>query len=136
MAEGINWGRANQVGNTDSIASDDAANLVIRENNIEAVRNAIDKAIVGALEAIGQQAEGDAKALTPVDTGRLRNSITHQVDENAKAVYIGTNVEYAADVELNDSVSHRVGQAHYLRDAARNNGAKYAMLIKGKLENG
>lgn len=47
-----------------------------------------------ALEAIGITAEGYAKIRTPVDTGRLRNSITHAVKGND--VYIGTNVEYAA----------------------------------------
>lgn len=46
-----------------------------------------------ALLAIGAAAEGHAKALTPVDTGRLRNSISHTADEDA--AYIGTNVEYA-----------------------------------------
>lgn len=32
-----------------------------------------------------------------VDTGRLKNSLTHQVDGNT--VYVGTNVEYAQYVE-------------------------------------
>ena len=35
-----------------------------------------------------------------VDTGNLRNSITHTVDEEEPAAYIGSNVEYAAYVEL------------------------------------
>lgn len=46
-----------------------------------------------ALERIGLQAEGYAKKECPVDTGLLRNSITHATDEDA--AYIGTNVEYA-----------------------------------------
>lgn len=46
-----------------------------------------------SLEMIGLTAEKYAKELAPVDTGRLRNSITHEVD--AKNVYIGSNVEYA-----------------------------------------
>lgn len=52
-------------------------------------------AVLRALERIGEQAEGHAKYLCPVDTGRLRNSITHQVDKGGDAVYIGTNTEYA-----------------------------------------
>ena len=55
-------------------------------------------ACMRALERCGMQAEGYAKDLAPVDTGNLRNSITHQVDDNS--VYIGTNVEYAPYVEL------------------------------------
>ena len=97
---------------------------------------AIDKALVAALEKIGLSAEGDAKELCPVDTGRLRNSITHQVEEGDKAVYVGTNVEYAVYVEMNDKAKHKTGQAHFLRDAARNNGENYAMLIKGELQDG
>lgn len=62
-----------------------------------------------ALEKIGIKAEKYAKALAPVGTpestgipgyigGTLRNSITHEVVEDA--VYVGTNVEYAPYQEL------------------------------------
>lgn len=46
--------------------------------------------------------EGEAKELCPVDTGRLRASIASRVEiEDAKIVgIIGTNVEYAPDVEF------------------------------------
>ena len=57
-------------------------------------------AVLRALERCGEQAEGYAKDLAPVDTGNLRNSISHTVDEDEPAVYIGSNVEYAAYVEL------------------------------------
>ena len=53
-----------------------------------------------ALERCGMEAEGYAKDLVPVDTGNLRNSITHRVDTEENAVYIGSNSEYAAYVEL------------------------------------
>lgn len=53
-----------------------------------------------ALEAVGIQAEGDVKDeitdLDAVDTGRLRSSITHQVDGDS--VEVGTNVDYAVYV--------------------------------------
>ncbi len=49
-----------------------------------------------ALEECGQIAEGYAKRLCPVDTGNLRNSITHKVVPNKKAVNIGSPVDYAA----------------------------------------
>lgn len=57
---------------------------------------AMEKGIKNGLEAIGLTAETYAKNATPVDTGRLRNSISHETDK--EAVYIGTNVEYAAFV--------------------------------------
>ena len=112
------------------------AEVHIEEDNTEKVLQAMEKAIAKALEEIGLSAEGDAKDLCPVDTGRLRNSITHIVNKNEKAVYIGTNVEYAVYVELNDEAKHEVGQAHFLRDAARNNGDNYVLIIKGELQNG
>jgi HK97 gp10 family phage protein len=63
------------------------------------VVNAITEAEKTALEAIGLFVEGEAKLRTPVDTGNLRSSLDHKVDESKKAVHIGTNVEYAAFVE-------------------------------------
>ena len=53
-----------------------------------------------ALEIIGGMAETHAKETVPVDTGRLKNSITHEVEGDGRAVVIGSNVEYAPFVEL------------------------------------
>ena len=65
-------------------------------DNSEQVLSAKKKKKKRGLEAIGLTAEGHAKKITPVDTGRLRNSISHATDK--EAAYIGTNVEYAAFV--------------------------------------
>lgn len=47
----------------------------------------------------GLRIEREAKKIVPVDTGRLKNSIkTQQIEENE--VEVGTNVEYAVDVEF------------------------------------
>lgn len=61
-------------------------------------------AAVRALEKCGLTAEGYAKRLCPVDTGNLRNSISHTVDEAEPAAYIGTNASYAAYVELGTGI--------------------------------
>ena len=61
---------------------------------------ALDDACSRALERCGLQAEGYAKDLCPVDTGALRNSITHKVVDSEPAVYIGTNMEHGPYVEL------------------------------------
>ena len=66
------------------------------KDNSQQILSALEKGIKNGLEAIGLTAEGHAKKITPVDTGRLRNSISHETDK--EAVYIGTNVEYAAFV--------------------------------------
>lgn len=66
------------------------------KDNSKQVLSAMEKGIKNGLEAIGLTAETYAKKATPVDTGRLRNSISHTVD--GEAAYIGSNVEYAAFV--------------------------------------
>ena len=65
-------------------------------DNSEQVLSATEKAKKRGLEAIGLTAEGHAKKITPVDTGRLRNSVSHATDN--EAAYIGSNVSYAAFV--------------------------------------
>jgi len=69
-------------------------------DNSQEVLAAMQAAAVRALEKCGLTVEGYAKLLCPVDTGNLKNSITHQVEEREPAVYIGSNSEYAAYVEL------------------------------------
>ena len=65
-------------------------------NNADDILRLLEKGKRNALTAIGATAETYAKKATPVDTGRLRNSISHAVD--GEAAYIGSNVEYAAFV--------------------------------------
>lgn len=61
--------------------------------NIEDVlKNLLPEHISEALERAGQLVENESKKKCGVDSGILRASITHQVEENA--VYIGSNVEY------------------------------------------
>lgn len=69
-------------------------------DNSQKVLEEFHAACLRALEKCGLVAEGYAKKLTPVDTGNLRNSITHKVDDKEPSVHIGTNAEYAAYVEL------------------------------------
>ena len=73
-------------------------------DNSKEVSVAIHAALLRGLEKIGLVAEGYAKKLCPVDTGNLRNSITHVVDEQEPAAIIGTNNEYAAYVELGTGI--------------------------------
>lgn len=70
------------------------------QDNSKEVLAAFQEAAARALEKCGLTAEGYSKRLAPVDTGNLRNSIIHQVDDGESAVYIGTNTEYAPYVEL------------------------------------
>lgn len=88
------------------------------------------KGIPRALWAAGATVEGLAKQKAPVDTGRLRNSITHA--ETDKATHIGSNVEYAAAQEL--GTSRGIRPKHFLQGAASNTSA-ILDAIKGSFEN-
>lgn len=69
------------------------ADVKITSNRAEMLA-AVSDAKKRALEIMGGKAESYAKQLCPVDTGNLRNSITHQqLDEDTEIV--ATNVEYA-----------------------------------------
>lgn len=101
------------------------------KDNTQQVLSALEKAKKQGLEAIGMTAEGHAKKITPVDTGRLRNSITHTTDN--EAAYIGTNVEYAPHVELGARGRKPV---HMLTRAATEHKAEYKKLMEDALKNG
>ena len=95
------------------------------KDNSQQILTALDKGIKNGLEAIGLTAETYAKKATPVDTGRLRNSISHTVD--GEAAYIGSNVEYAPYVELGTS---RAKAHHMLQKAATEHSAEYKRLAE------
>ena len=109
--------------------------IEIVANNTDKILGELDEAIERALEAVGLQAEGYAKLNLEghIDTGLLRNSITHAIGGKSAAigaysadnpkpgkknsgtysgaapgkndtVFIGTNVEYAPYVELGHSL--------------------------------
>lgn len=107
--------------------------LEVRADNRAQFQGAFNKALARALEEIGLAAEGYAKRLCPVDTGRLRNSITHVTRYGAKEVYIGTNVEYARFVEEGTRTQK---PQPYLRPAASEHQGTYRSILKNNLENG
>lgn len=112
-------------------SSDMGGILEIREDNAEIIAHSINAALQRGLEKVGLVCEGYAKKLCPVDTGRLRNSITHALD-GKKSVSIGTNVEYAKYVEL--GTSRRKGTP-FLEVAASSHADKYRKIIEGELKN-
>lgn len=109
-------------------------------DNTEEVLKHADEVIERALTEVGDTAVGYVAMLTPVDTGRLRASITKEVQGHS--VVIGTNVEYAAAVEFREKtasgkkVEHTTGQAHYLRDGITKHLDEYKRILKENLEEG
>ena len=110
-----------------------------------------------ALEMCGMTAEGYAKKLCPVDTGLLRNSITHAISGGPTAIsdykdnkgdkqgfytdsmpedtnmtaYIGSNVEYAPYVELGSS---RNRAQPYMKPAIADHVSQYKGIIERTLK--
>lgn len=107
--------------------------VIVNEDNSDEWARLFESSLRRALEEVGLVAEGYAKRLCPVDTGRLRNSITHVTNYGAKAVYIGTNVEYAEYVEKGTS---RQEKQPFLEPAAKNHGSQYRAIIENELRNG
>ena len=134
--------------------------LKIIDHSEEAMRQ-IEQAIRRGLEKCGQKAEGYAKMACPVDTGLLRNSITHVVDGSALDYYyradtgtasgeyhfnapkkdeptvtIGTNVEYAPYIEMGHIQAKSgtyVAPRRFLESAATQHTAEYKDLLEKEL---
>ena len=128
--------------------------IEIIDNSAE-VSAKIKNAIKRALVRIGMQAESFAKKLCVVDTGRLRNSITHKVQGDA--AYIGTNVEYAPYIELGTGkyypggrktpwaykdekgrwhMTHGQRAKPFLKPAAADHAQTYKNIVEDEMRNG
>ena len=74
------------------------------KSNLYVVGKMSKEAMVNALISVGLLTSGYAQDLCPVDTGRLRDSITHaystDTGDGSAVLLVGTNVEYAPYVEL------------------------------------
>lgn len=101
------------------------------ELHTDEILDALDEQIEAALTAVGMQAETYAKQLAPVDTGRLRNSITNEVDVSEKSVTIGSAVEYAPFVE--QGTSKRRAKP-YLRPAIIDHRGDYQRIVENILK--
>ena len=136
-----------------------AINIQITQDNSREFLKELERRIPVALEECGLAAEGYAKRLCAVDTGLLRNSITHALDgqptaiseyqdnpkeqsgsysgstpkepKGRRAVYIGTNVEYAPYVELGTS---RTAEQPFLKPAVEDHKSAYQKIMKAHLQ--
>ena len=109
------------------------------EDHSAEVYKELEAACQRALEKCGLVAEGYAKKLCPVDTGNLRNSITHTVNDGEKAAYIGTNSEYATYVEMGTGVYYPGGNGQraqpFIKPAVADHAEQYQKIIKRELKN-
>lgn len=127
------------------------------KDNSQAVLAAFHQAVEKGLEECGLVAEGYAKKLAPVDTGTLRNSISHKVDPDEPACYIGSDVEYAVYQEMGTGqyvsggrpspwvYQDDKGNWHwtkgnpakpFLKPAVADHAQQYRQIIENELKNG
>lgn len=104
--------------------------IVIVKDNVQECLDALAKAKLRGLNAIGLTAAKYAKKICPKRTGRLQGSITSTND--GEYAYIGTNVEYAPYVELGTS---KQKAKPYLRPAATEHNDEYKALMEASLKN-
>ena len=95
-------------------------------DNADLIRRAADEAIQRALERVGQFVEDEAKHELQkdpprIDTGALRNSITHTV--KGRTVIVGTNLKYGIYVHE--------GTGKY--NSSGSTGDKYWVFVTGEL---
>jgi hypothetical protein len=106
---------------------------VTMTDNSEEVKAASVEKIQAWLDAIGEDAASTAADKAPVDTGRLKNSISHAVDMSDKSVYIGTNVHdenghnYAIYQEF--GTSRGIVGKHFIQFGASAHTAEYQRLL-------
>lgn len=99
-------------------------------NNADLTKRNVREALAVALEEVGMLAERYAKMLCPVDTGNLRNSITHTVDGENLVAYLGTPVEYAPYVEMG---TIKMRAQPYIRPAFENHMEEYKDVLEKRL---
>lgn len=139
------------------------AEVEIKDNSAN-VKAEIMRKARRALRIVGMKAESYAKALTPVDTGLLRNSITFAIgggkantplyydnemaqygeytgdapadDESQVTLYVGTNVQYGIFQELgHHTVNGKwVPPNEFLRPAMENHRQEFEQIIKQEMK--
>ena len=110
------------------------ANIRINDHSAEYLKD-VSNALDAALEAVGIHVEGEAKEElenTPrrIDTGNLRNSITYEVVDAERVVYVGTNVEYGIYVHEGTS---KMAPNRFLKNAVDRNKEQITDYIKKSL---
>lgn len=132
MAEQLPHYTKKDVAAARGMTSDNAYIEVIEDNN-KLVAKLMHEAIAKALETVGILAEGHVIGWMTrekvVDTGRLRNSITHAL-QGDKSVAVGTNVEYGPYVHQGTS---RMAARPFLTAPIQEHFDEYKGIIKKEL---
>jgi hypothetical protein len=111
----------------------ESENVIIAQDNTRIIAEAINQAVMRGLEAVGLECQRIASDNAPVDTGRLAASITHALDPDEPAVYVGTALEYALPVHEGTS---KTKPNRFLYNAANQNQARFQAIFDAEMRNG
>lgn len=116
---------------------------IIFRRHLDEVERAVRSALDIGMEAVGQQAEGNAErevtklvydtqpSPTYVRTGDLRKYLTHDYVQEEKAVYVGSPLEYAPYVEYG---TVNMPERPFLRNAVQNYSEEYKSILADALD--
>lgn len=98
-----------------------AARVVLIQSGLDELLKSPSGPLAADLLRRTLRVEATAKRLCPVDTGRLRASISHEIQTDSHGLIgvVGSNVEYASFVEFGTSRSRAQPYLRPALDAAR-----------------
>ncbi|WP_017602207.1 HK97-gp10 family putative phage morphogenesis protein [Nocardiopsis lucentensis] len=100
-------------------------------DRIRLLRPRMRRATIAAVTEAGQGLEDGMKALAPVDTGRLRDSIRHEVEGTTATAGPGREVDYAIFVEFGTS---RMPAQPYVRPVVQAEKLLFPALVRKHLD--
>lgn len=97
---------------------------------LAAIEPALKAAMQREVKIAAVNIQNGARSRVPVDTGRLRNSITHEILADGLNASVGSNVEYAPFVEFG---TRRMRAKPYLFPAFEEERPRYMERLKRAL---
>lgn len=107
------------------ISITDAGAAAMLDDYAKRIKNGLPKGVALA----GKEVEGEARAKAPVDTGRLRESITSSPD--GLSCEVGTNVEYAIYQEFG---TYKMKAHPFLIPALKDKSEEVKQIIKDSIK--
>lgn len=100
-------------------------------NRFDEAKKMMQSKLQSTANTVGVFLESETKIRTPVDTGHLRRSISHdtEVKQTKATVFIGSNVEYDPIVEF--GLGGQPEQPHYRPAITENVRKIQEIIIKG-----
>lgn len=105
--------------------------VVVFESHITDIKAALNEQVARASEIIGGMAESYAKELSRVDTGTMKNSIGHSVEDGGRTVVVGAGPVYAIYNELG---TRRMRPQPFIRPSIENHISEYKTVYETELK--